>query len=159
MKLKNGAILLVADGSKMLLLRNEGDGKYPDLKVIEHRSFENPPNRELMSDAPGVSHSSIGPGRSAYEQADPHQENEDRFAAGAAKALGQAAKQNAGDLIVVAPPDTLGALRRHYGRSIKERLVAEIDKDLTKHPIEEITRLVVAHEARVPSGHFPAPTY
>jgi len=49
-------------------------------------------------------------------------------------------------------------LRRHYDRSVKERLVAEIDKDLTKHPIEEITRLVVTHEPRVPSGHFPAPT-
>ena len=158
MKLKNGTILLVADGSKMLLLRNEGDAKYPDLRVFEHRSFENPPNHELMSDAPGVCHSSMGPGRSAYEEADPHQVNEDRFAAGAARALGQAAKQNAGDLIVVAPPDTLGVLRRHYDRSVKERLVVEIDKDLTKHPVEEITRLVVAHEPRVPNSQFPAPT-
>jgi protein required for attachment to host cells len=158
MKLANGTILMVADGSKMLLLRNEGDAKYPDLRVIEHRSFENPPNRDLMSDGPGVSHSSIGPGRSAYEQADPHQENEDHFAAESVKTLIQVAKKIDADLVVVAPPDTLGIMRRHYDRTVKEHLIAEIDKNLTKHPIEEITRLIVAHHPRLLSSQFPAPT-
>jgi protein required for attachment to host cells len=45
----------------------------------------------------------------------------------------------------VAPPHTLAVLRRHYDRTVKQRLIAEIDKDLTKHPVEEITRLVVGH--------------
>ncbi len=146
MKLANGTIVMVADGSRMLLLRNEGDAKYPDLKVIEHRAFENPSNRELLLDAPGVTFSSMGPGRSTYDEGDPHQENKDRFAAEAAKALGEAAKHNDGELIVVAPPDTLGVLRRHYDRTVKSRLLAEIDKDLTKHPVPEITRLLVAYQ-------------
>ncbi len=146
MKLKNGTIVMVADGSRMLLLRNEGDTVYPDLKVIEHRAFENPSNRELLADAPGVGFSSMGPGRSTYGDADPHQENEDRFAAAAARALAEAAKTSEGDLIVVAPPDTLGVLRRHYDRTVKARLLTEIGKDLTKHPVAEIVRLVAAHE-------------
>jgi protein required for attachment to host cells len=147
MILKNGTILLVADGSRMLLLRNDGDAVYPDLKVIEHRAFDNPANRELLSDAPGVGFASMGPGHNTYDEADPHQQNEDRFAAGAARALAEAAGRNGGDLIVVAPPDTLGVLRRHYDRTVKSRLLTEIAKDLTKHPVPEITRLIAAHEA------------
>lgn len=147
MKLANGTILLVADGSRMLLLRNHGDEVYPDLRVFEHRAFENPPNRELMTDAPGVSHSTGHQGRATFEEADPHQENEDRFASEAAKALGKAAKAADSGLVVVAPPDTLGVLRRHYDREVKQRLLAEIDKDLTKHPVPEITRLISAYQA------------
>jgi len=145
MKIKHGALALVADGSRMLLLRNAGDEVYPDMRVIEHYAFENPPNRELMSDAPGVSHASGYPARTTFEEADPHQENEDRFALEAVKALSRSAQENPGDLIVVAPPHVLGVLRRHYDRTITARLTVEIDKDLTKHPVEEITRLIVAH--------------
>lgn len=145
MKMKNGTILMVADGSRMLLLRNEGDTVYPDLKVIEHRAFENPSNREILSDAPGVGFSSVTSGRDTYDKADPHQENEDRFAANAATVLASAVDKMDGDLIVVAPPDTLGVMRRHYSRTVKSRLLGEIAKDLTKHPVPEIARLVAAH--------------
>lgn len=138
--------MLVADGARMLLLRNAGDATYPELDVIVHRSIDNPPNREQMSDAPGLSFSSMGQGRSAYQEADPHQEIEDRFAAESAAALAKAVAENDGDVIVVAPPDTLGVLRRHYDRATQERLLAEIDKDLTGHPVPEITRLISARE-------------
>ncbi len=145
MMLKHGTIVMVADGSRMLLLRNDGDTVRADLQVIEHRAFENPPNGKILSDAPGVGYSSMGPGRSTYDEADPHQDNEDRFAADAAGALASVAGRYVGELIVVAPPDTLGVLRRHYDRTVKIRLVAEIAKDLTRHPVPEIARLVTAH--------------
>ncbi len=146
MRLKTGTMVMVADGSRFLLLRNDGDALHPELRVIEHRSFENPANRELLSDAPGVSFSAISPGRDTFDKTDPHQENENRFAADAAKALAAAAQSMDGELIVAAPPDTLGVMRRHYDRKIKARLLAEIDKDFTKHPVGEITRLILAHE-------------
>lgn len=144
MKITAGTIVLVADGAKMLLLRNIGDAVYPELDVIAHRTLDNPPNREQMSDAPGLSFSSMGTGRSAYQEANPHQEREDRFAEEAAIALATAVKEDEGDIIVVAPPDTLGILRHHYDRATTERLVTEIDKDLTGHPVPEITRLILA---------------
>lgn len=142
MKMKTGTIVLVTDGAKMLLLRNEGDAVYPELTVVAHRELVNPPNREQMSDAPGLSFSSMGTGRSAYQEADPHQEREDRFAAESAAALAAAVGENDGDVIVVAPPATLSVLRRHYDRATRARLRAEIDKDLTGHPVSEITRLI-----------------
>lgn len=144
MRIATGTLVLVADGSKMLLLRNDGDAVYPELNVIEHRTIGNPPNREQMSDAPGISFSSMGTERDTYEEADPHQQREDRFAAEAAAALSKTVKVNEGDVIVVAPPDTLGVLRRHYDGATTARLIVEIDKDLTGHPVPEITRLLMA---------------
>ena len=144
MRLPHDIVVLVADGSRMLLLKNDGDQVCPDLRVIGHRQMENPPNRELLSDAPGLGFSSGYPGRDTFSKSDPHQANEARFLAGAAKALAQYADAAKG-LIVVAPPDALGELRRHYDAGTRKALVAEVDRDLVKHPVDEITRLLSAH--------------
>ena len=47
-------------------------------------------------------------------------------------------------LIVVAPPRTLGALRKHYHKEVERRLIGEISKDLTGHPIGEIEKIIAA---------------
>jgi protein required for attachment to host cells len=54
----------------------------------------------------------------------------------------QALAHEMGDLIVVAPPRTLGLLRKHYHKAVKEKIVAEIGKDLVKHPVAEIERII-----------------
>ena len=146
MRIKTGTILLLADGSRMLLLRNQGDTARLELEVMEHRTCANPPNREMLSDAPGVGHGTSYPGRTTFDKADPHQDNEDRFVASAALALEEMAADRDGELVVIAPPDTLGVLRLHYGPTVKARLIAEIDKDLTKHPVGEIERLLDRYE-------------
>lgn len=144
MRLPHDIVILVADGSRMLLLKNDGDPVCPDLRVIGHRQMENPSNRELLSDAPGLGFASGYPGRDTFSKSDPHQANEDRFLAGAAEALAEVADSASG-LIVVAPPDALGELRRHYDARVRKALVAEIDRDLVKHPVDEITRLLSVH--------------
>lgn len=144
MILHHNLVVLVADGSRMLLLRNHGDDAIPDFRLIEHRQLDNPPNRELLSDAPGLGFSVGYPGRDAFAKSDPHQANEDHFLAQAAEALSAIADSAAG-LAVVAPPHALGELRRHYDARTRKALVAEIDRDLVKHPVDEITRLLSAH--------------
>jgi protein required for attachment to host cells len=47
-------------------------------------------------------------------------------------------ERNVKALVVVAPPRTLADLRHAFGVDVKKRIIAEIDKDLTKHPIHEI---------------------
>ena len=44
------------------------------------------------------------------------------------------------ELVVIAPPRTLAELRRAFHSEVKSRIVAEIDKDLTKQPIYEIEK-------------------
>ena len=139
MNLPNNTLVLVADGRKMLFLRNHGEPAHIDLRIEAHHEQDNPPNREQASDAPGRSFASTGSRRSAMEETDFHQIEEDRFAAEAADLLRQRALS--GDfatLVVVAPPHTLGELRKHYHKEVASRIIEEINKDLTGRPIDEI---------------------
>jgi len=43
-------------------------------------------------------------------------------------------------LVIAAPPKTLADLRRWVPPEVKAKIVAEIDKDLTKHPVRDIER-------------------
>ena len=43
-------------------------------------------------------------------------------------------------LIVVAPPKTLAELRNAFHPDVKACIIAEINKDLTKHPLGEIEK-------------------
>ena len=139
MNLPKNALVLVADGRKMLFLRNQGNGAEIDLRVEDHREQRNPPDREQGSDTAGRSFSSVGSRRSAMDETDFHQLAEDRFAAEAADLLRKRALVNDFDtLVVVAPPHTLGELRKHYHKEVASRIVCELDKDLTGRPVEDI---------------------
>ncbi|WP_326524107.1 host attachment family protein [Sphingomonas sp.] len=145
MRVPNNALVVVADGRKMLFLRNEGDGLHPNLQVEHAQEQINPSDGEQSSDRPGRSFASFSPGRSAYEETDFHQLEEDRFAAETAALLKKRAlSQDFESLIIIAPPKTLGEMRKHYHREVSERLLGEIDKTLTGHPIDEIEKALVA---------------
>lgn len=78
-------------------------------------------------------------------ETDFHQLEEDRFAAEAAGMLNRGAlSNNYEDLIIIAPPKTLGELRKHYHKEVSARLTAEIAKDLTGHPVKEIEKILAA---------------
>ena len=145
MKIPHNAAVLVADGRKMLFLRNEGDTVHPKL-VVEHALEQaNPKDSDQKTDAPGLSYSSVGSGRSTMDEVDFHQLEEDRFAAGAADLLKRRALSNDFEsLIVIAPPRTLGALRKHYHSQVSARIAGELDKDLTNHPIPQIEAAIKA---------------
>jgi protein required for attachment to host cells len=143
MKIAHDALVMVADGGKMLLLRNDGDEAFPHLKVEEAVETVNPPDREQGSDAPGRAFASTGTARSAMEETDFHKLAEQQFAAEAVALLNRRAL--AGDfaaLIIVAPPATLGAMRRHYHMALTERLAGEIASDLTGHPVTAIEQAI-----------------
>jgi protein required for attachment to host cells len=161
-QLSHNTVVLVADGRKMLLLRNEGDGEYPNLVVEKAEEHVNPRDIDQKTDqagrasstqsganapagaAGGDNHAGGGgagfaPSRGTMGEADFHQIEEDRFAAEVADILKRRALDHRYDkLIVVAPPRTLGELRKHYHKEVESRLVGELDKDLTGHPLPEI---------------------
>jgi protein required for attachment to host cells len=145
MRVPHNSFVVVADGEKMLFFRNEGDGEFVKLQVERKRVQDNPPTREQKSDVAGRAFSSVGNGRSAYEETDFHQLEEDRFAAETAEMLKKRALNNDFEnLIIVAPPRTLGALRKHYHKEVEKRLTGEIAKDLTGHPVEQIEKIIMA---------------
>ena len=145
MQVPHGSFVVVADGAKMLFFRNEGDADFPKLEVERKRLQENLADVEMKTDAPGRAHDSTSSGRSAYEETDFHQLEEDRFAAETAEMLKKRALRNDFEsLIIVAPPRTLGELRKHYHKEVEKRLAGEIAKDLTRHPVEEIEKILIA---------------
>ncbi len=145
MRVPHNSFVVVADGKKSLFFRNEGDGDFPNLVVERKDGHPDPKDRQMKSDAPGRAFSSTGNGRSSYQETDFHQLEEDRFAADTAEFLRKGALGNDFDsLIVVAPPRTLGELRKHYHKEVEKRLTGEIAKDLTGHPVGEIEKIIAA---------------
>ncbi len=144
MELAPNTVVLVADGRKLLFLRNGGDADYPNLTVETAQEHPNPATRDQATDAAGrASSTSPGGGNSrtgsSMEPTDFHQLEEDRFAAEAADMLRTKALANDFEtLIIVAPPKTLGELRKHYHKEVENRLQGELAKDLTGHTIAEI---------------------
>ena len=144
MRLPHNSYVVIADGEKMLLFRNEGDAEFPQLVVERNREQEVPADRELKTDQAGRTQD-MG-GRSAYEETDFHQLEKDRFAHETAELLKRLALRNGFEqLVVVAPPKTLGELRKHYHKEVEKRLAAEIPKDLTNLPVNEIEKVLVAY--------------
>jgi protein required for attachment to host cells len=145
MRLPHKSFVVVADGEKMLFLRNEGDEEFPKLEVERKREQENPANREHKTSEAGRAFPSSGPGHHAYSETDFHQLEENRFAAETAELLKKRALKNDFEqLIIVAPPRTLGELRKHYHKEVEKRLAGEIAKDLTGHPVSEIEKILLA---------------
>ena len=125
---------------KALFLRNDGDAKFPDLKAEKVFEEENPSTHEPGSDRPGrVSEAVLSGRRSAVEPTDWHDIEEHRFARKVAAAMEQMVRAGwTTALIVVAPPKTLAELRNAFHPDVKAYIVAEINKDLTRHPLEKL---------------------
>ncbi len=144
MQVPHGSFVVVADGKKMLFFRNEGDSEYPKLEIERKREQTNPSDLDQKTDQAGQAPSgSSGAGYSSYGETDFHQLEEDRFAAETAELLRKRALGNDFEsLIIVAPPKTLGELRKHYHKEVEKRLTGEIAKDLTGHPVTEIEKIL-----------------
>ena len=148
MHLQHGTSVFVTDGRKALLLRNDGDAEFPDLRLIQKWEAPAPSGRDLTTDAPGRVFSSRGGSsrRSSYDEQDLHEQAETRFAGHIADVMNDRASEDpTNDLVLVAPPRTLGQLRKHLRREVSERISLEIPKDLVKHPLPEIERILAAH--------------
>ena len=141
LNIPHDAFVFVGDGRKALFLRNEGDEKFLNLKTERVLRDQNPPTREQGSDQPGRAFASVGARRSAVEDTDWHELEEQRFAHVIADALQRLVRERkVKELVVIAPPRTLAELRRAFHSEVKSRIVAEIDKDLTQQPIYEIEK-------------------
>ena len=136
-----GAWVVVCDGAKALVLENVGNRLAPSLVTREVYGQPDPKTHELGTDKPGRSFSSVGSGRSAMEQTDWHEQEEQRFLVKLAARLDKAVL--AGEtqsLIVVAPPRAIGVLRRQYSAHIRQALKAEVEKDYVRMPVADIAR-------------------
>ena len=153
MALPNQALVLVADGRKMLFLRNHGDQNQIDLRTEAHDQRQDRKDREIRTDAPGTAATRFSSGggdtfRPAKEETDFHQQEEDRWVKDAAEQLKTRALSNDfADLVIVAPPKALGVLRKELHKEVERRILFTCNKEMTDRPIPDIEELLVAEAA------------
>ena len=141
MKIDQGTWVVVCDGAKALVLENAGTRKTPNLKTKEVYQQNDAKTHEIGTDKPGRAFNSVGNGRSAMEQTDWHDQEEQRFLATLAARLDKAVLGGeTPSLIVVAPPRAIGVLRRQFTSHVRQAIRAEVEKDYVKMPVDEITR-------------------
>jgi protein required for attachment to host cells len=142
LNIPHDAFVFVGDGRKALFLHNAGDEKFPNLKTERVFVDDNPPTHEQGSDRPGRAFKRAGTNlRSGVGDTDWHDLEEHRFAQRVAAAMERLVRERkVKALVVVAPPRTLADLRHAFHADVKSRIIAEIDKDLTKHSVYEIEK-------------------
>lgn len=145
MRIARGSFIVVADGRKAMFFRNNGEADYPNLELETEKSQPGLKDREIKSDAPGRTTGGNAQGVNAFEEPNFQQLEEERFAGEIADLLRQKALQAEFDaLIIIAPPKVLGDMRKHYHKEVESRLKAEINKDLTGHPVKKIEEILIA---------------
>jgi protein required for attachment to host cells len=146
MLIPHGAHVMVVDGAKMALFRNSGKDFAPHLDLVEEREKRTPRTSQLGSDQPGRGFQSMGSERANYETTDLHQLQEDAFATEAAQRLGKLLGGAKDRAVLVAAPRVLGVMRKCLKPEVREKLIAEIDKDYAGRSAAEITQMLGNHE-------------
>ena len=143
MPLPHNALVLVADGRKMLFFRNRGDENQIDLRTEAHDQREDRKDRDIKTDAPGATKQSAGYGRSTYEETDFQQQEEDRWIKDAADELKARVLRNDFDaLAIIAPPKALGVPKKCLHKEVERRLVCTVNKEMSGRPIPDIEALL-----------------
>lgn len=132
--------ILVADGARARILVNQGPGKGIEQLAGADFRADHSPSGALMSDRPGRTFDSAGDGRHAMgAKTDPHTAAKRDFAGQIADFLEHNAQQKKfGRLIILAAAKTLGDLRAALPDPVRALVTAEVAKDLTHVPNEEL---------------------
>lgn len=134
--------ILIADGTQARVLEHGGPGKGLSMVKGLDWSIEPLQSKDIDTDRPGRGHSSGGSARSSMEpKTDPAQHREAEFMRSVAGVLDRKALEGAFDrLVIAAAPIALGNLRKLLSDHVKKAVVAELDKDLTNLPTQNIDK-------------------
>ena len=132
--------ILICDAARARTFLNLGPNTGLELIGGMTMETEHHRAREIGADKPGRSFESVGMARHAISpRSDPERLEEQRFAASLVSRLDKEAEHASFDkLVLVAPPTMLGDLRAALTPRLAQRVVATLDKDLTKFPVVKL---------------------
>ena len=137
--LPSGTWVLVADGEKALFLVNDGDDMDMNLRVRRKEEQDNPPARDWAENKPGRFNDGPGVQRSAVDDTDWHELEKERFASDLADMLYKSDHEGAFEkLVVIASRAVLSQLRNELHSEVADRIILDVPKVLTNHPVDEI---------------------
>jgi protein required for attachment to host cells len=132
--------VLVANGAQARILEHRGPGT--GLVAVPNLVFSGSRRqaREIMSDRPGRTYSSVGSGRSAIDpRTDPVAREELEFVRSVAETLEEKRAEGAFQrLVIAAAPTALGDIRSVLGEAMKGLVTGELPKDLTNVPTPQL---------------------
>jgi protein required for attachment to host cells len=142
--LPQGAWVVVADGEKALFLVNEGDAQNMNLTLRRKEEQDNPQAQDWATDRPGrMNDGGKGPHKSALEPTDWHQLEKERFAFDLADILYKSAhKGSYSALVIIASETVLGILRKELHSEVLDKIILDLPKVLTNHPLDGIEKAV-----------------
>jgi protein required for attachment to host cells len=137
-KLVKGAWVVVADEDKALVVTNTGDAVLPVLQVTERID-----TKDLLAVADRSARGRDHKQHETVEPPDYHRMAGATLAGAVAAHLRKAHAAGAFEsLVLVAPPQVLGALRDALGDDLASVTLAEFAKTLTGHPMPKIARIL-----------------
>jgi protein required for attachment to host cells len=131
MILPTGTTVAVADGETIRLFHNTG--VKPGVHLVE-----------ITAAPPAPVHSGSGT-RNHNDSANPDGRRlvEDGFAAATAAFLNKLSLDGTIEhLVVVSDPRTLGEMRKHFHRDLRDKIIGELAKDFSRRPLEDIASLI-----------------
>ncbi len=132
--------VVVADSTRARIFKADNSvGPLNELETLVHpesRLHE----RELISDAPGRAFDRAGQGRHAMgQQVSPKQHELEAFAKQLAERLDHARETGELEqLVIVAPPNVLGTLRKALSQEVSRLVTLELDKNLSRLAPQDI---------------------
>jgi protein required for attachment to host cells len=141
--LPQGAWVVIADGEKALFLVNGGDDQDMNLILRHKAEQENPKAQDWSTDRPGRFNDGPAPQRSAVQETDWHKLEKERFADDLADMLYKDAHAGRFDrLVIVASRVVLSELRKKLHPEVENRVILEVPKVLTNHPLDEVEKIL-----------------
>lgn len=142
-------LFVIADGGKAKFLVNDGPDDALQLRLAAEFHNENPPTRKQGRDKPGRIDDAGVPGggsdvsirgRSAMGETDWHEFEKERFAKEVAGHIDRffVGASDYDRLVLVAPPQVLGDLRKELHKESLSKVTVEVAKDLTNHRLDDI---------------------
>ena len=140
--LEQGTWVVIADGEKALFVENVTDAEDPNLVVV---SVEEQDPAGRPTDRAGRRYDGGPNQKSAVEEPNWKTHSKSLFVQDVADLLNRKGLKGAFTrLVLVASPHVLGLLRRRLHSEVLSKVVAEVDKTLTNHPIHKVEKLLTS---------------
>lgn len=135
--------ILVCDSANVKLFVNRGPRDSVHQRDMAMQDI--PPIGDLVTDVPGRSQPSANSAmHHAFEQPNPRDQQKEQFLRNVANVMNGHVK-DFNRLIVAAPPKALHVLREALSPQVKEKIVGEINKDLTKSDERTLPQFLKDH--------------
>jgi protein required for attachment to host cells len=133
MNLEKGTTIVIVDGEKLNLFDVVDIGSPPELAARAA------PDLSGDNKSSGTRHSS-----SAANPDDSRLEEDSHVVAVVDWLNNQVLGGKIASLVVIAPPKSLGEMRKHYHKTLSAVLIGELAKDLTGHSMADVSKSLAA---------------